>query len=328
MTASFPGTVKVFTTHVNITESIDASHPNDIQAEVVAIETNLGVNPHVSTSPAPSGLFNAVAATYSSVSARIANVEQGVVSDAHTQYVHLKGGDTIVSSGSGVVGLAIKSADSPTVDAFQVTDSASTKKLWLDNSFRLNVAGGLTVNAGGANVSGDASVGGAVNAQRAALTQTTATQVGLTIRQAASATADALQVQDSAGNVLFRIGKTGKVSAQLSQSFYVGGAFVFGPKPGRWIIPAACILQVGYARLDGGTTGASVQWGLYVNGAQAVTGGTSNLSSAVTQGSGVSTYNFSTVSLSAGDSVQLFIGAITGTAADFSVTVGGSWLAS
>ena len=45
MSASYPSKVKSFPTRVNYTEVIDASHPNTLQEEVVAIETTLGVNP-------------------------------------------------------------------------------------------------------------------------------------------------------------------------------------------------------------------------------------------------------------------------------------------
>lgn len=45
MSAAYPGAIKTFATHVNLTEIVDASHPNDLQAEVVAIESTLGLNP-------------------------------------------------------------------------------------------------------------------------------------------------------------------------------------------------------------------------------------------------------------------------------------------
>jgi len=45
MAASYPGSIKSFVTHVDYTESVVAAHPNDIQNEVVAIETVLGVLP-------------------------------------------------------------------------------------------------------------------------------------------------------------------------------------------------------------------------------------------------------------------------------------------
>lgn len=87
MPASFPSAVRVFTTKQNVIDTVDASHPNSLQEEVVAIETSLGLNPATSTTPNPSGTFNGSSTNFSTVSARIANVETGVVADSHTQYL-------------------------------------------------------------------------------------------------------------------------------------------------------------------------------------------------------------------------------------------------
>lgn len=47
MTASYPSGLKTFTNKVNFTQDIDASHVNDLQDEVAAIEAYLGINPHI-----------------------------------------------------------------------------------------------------------------------------------------------------------------------------------------------------------------------------------------------------------------------------------------
>jgi hypothetical protein len=44
MTASFPSAIKSFTTKENYVTPIEADHINDLQFEVVAIETELGIN--------------------------------------------------------------------------------------------------------------------------------------------------------------------------------------------------------------------------------------------------------------------------------------------
>lgn len=44
MSASYPGAIKSFTTKVNNVDTVDASHVNDLQLEVTAIETALGVS--------------------------------------------------------------------------------------------------------------------------------------------------------------------------------------------------------------------------------------------------------------------------------------------
>lgn len=87
MAASYPTSVRVFTTKQNVTDTVDASHPNSLQEEVVAIEATLGTNPATSTTPNPSNTFNAASTAFASVSARIANVETGVVADSHSQYL-------------------------------------------------------------------------------------------------------------------------------------------------------------------------------------------------------------------------------------------------
>jgi hypothetical protein len=87
MAASYPGSVKVFTSKTNVTDVIDASHPNTLQEEVLAIESVLGVNPNVSTTPSSVGSFSASSQTFSTVGARLANIETGIVADTHTQYL-------------------------------------------------------------------------------------------------------------------------------------------------------------------------------------------------------------------------------------------------
>ena len=64
MTASYPGSVKVFTSKTNVTDVIDASHPNALQEEVLAIESVLGTTPNVSTTPSAVGSFLATSQSY------------------------------------------------------------------------------------------------------------------------------------------------------------------------------------------------------------------------------------------------------------------------
>lgn len=52
MAATYPGVVRPFTTKQNLIQDVDASHINDLQEEVVALETIVGINPHYDT-----GLF-------------------------------------------------------------------------------------------------------------------------------------------------------------------------------------------------------------------------------------------------------------------------------
>ena len=115
MAATYPASIRAFTTKVNIRDIIDESDANNLQEEVVAIETILGVTPSLSTTPSSSGTFNATSTTFASVSARLANIEIGIVGDTHTQY--LKKVDAAVttdSTSSGVVRNIYASTSNPT----------------------------------------------------------------------------------------------------------------------------------------------------------------------------------------------------------------------
>jgi hypothetical protein len=87
MAASYPGSVRVFDTKYNITDTVDASHPNSLQEEVVAIQSIVGTNPQTSVAANPSATFNAASTSYESLSARLGNIENGIVADSHTQYL-------------------------------------------------------------------------------------------------------------------------------------------------------------------------------------------------------------------------------------------------
>jgi hypothetical protein len=115
MAASYPASTVVFTTKQNIVDIVDASHPNIIQDEIVAIESTLGVSPNLSTTPSASGSFVATSTSFASVSARLANLETGIVADTHTQYIkRVNGSVTTASTSSGVVRNIFTSTSNPT----------------------------------------------------------------------------------------------------------------------------------------------------------------------------------------------------------------------
>jgi hypothetical protein len=137
--ASYPSQVATFQTHVNITEIIDASHPNNIQSEVVAVEAAIGVNPATSTTPSPSGTFTASSTAYSTVKDRLANIETGIVSDAHSQYLR-KAGDSanvITPNSTSVKGLVIKAAPSQSANLQEWQTSGGTPVTYIDNAGNL-----------------------------------------------------------------------------------------------------------------------------------------------------------------------------------------------
>lgn len=79
--ATYPDNIANFTTKIDNVDSVLAAHPNSIQAEVVAVEQTLGTSPNVSvlgTGGLPA--YNAApsSSTFSTVKARIANIEAGL----------------------------------------------------------------------------------------------------------------------------------------------------------------------------------------------------------------------------------------------------------
>lgn len=136
MAASYPSSIRVFTTKVNVTDVVDASHPNSVQEEVVAIQSTLGASPQVSTAPSSGGTFTATSTTFASVNARLANIETGIVSDAHSQYLR-KAGDTnnIITAGASTTkGLVIKGAASQSANLLEFQNSSSTVLSYIDSS--------------------------------------------------------------------------------------------------------------------------------------------------------------------------------------------------
>ena len=125
MTAAYPGSVRVFTTKSNVTDTVDASHPNSLQEEVVAIETVLGPNPNLSTSPDANGSFNASSYSYTTVASRLANIETGVVADSHNQYIRktADSGNTIFVQTANQKGLTIKGTSGQVANLQEWQDS-------------------------------------------------------------------------------------------------------------------------------------------------------------------------------------------------------------
>lgn len=128
MAAAYPTGIASFINKVNVTDIIDASHPNSLQDEVVATQNTLGTEPNRSTSPSSGGTFNATTNLYSTVGARLNNIEVGVVSDAHTQYLR-KAGDTanVITIGAAATkGLVVRGAASQTANLLEFQNSSST----------------------------------------------------------------------------------------------------------------------------------------------------------------------------------------------------------
>lgn len=128
MAAAYPTGIASFINKVNVTDIIDASHPNSLQDEMVATQLTLGTEPNRSTSPSSGGSFNGTTNLFSTVGARLNNIETGIVSDAHTQYLR-KTGDTanVITVGvSTTKGLVVKGAASQTANLLEFQNSSGT----------------------------------------------------------------------------------------------------------------------------------------------------------------------------------------------------------
>ena len=115
MTATYPTAVVDFgPSKVNFTDTILAADPNTLREEVVAIEATIGTTPSVSTTAVASGWVNNGTA-FTSIAARLANIEKGIVADSHTQYLKVAGGSAVTPA-AGTVGLSITAASGQTAN--------------------------------------------------------------------------------------------------------------------------------------------------------------------------------------------------------------------
>ena len=83
--ASYPSSVKTFTTKVDGVTTVAAADVNDVQGEIVAVETALGTNPATSVlGTASIGTYSSAPGALSNVSARLQNLEAGLTGDSTT----------------------------------------------------------------------------------------------------------------------------------------------------------------------------------------------------------------------------------------------------
>lgn len=76
MTASYPTTVKSFTTKVDFTDTVLAAHVNSLQEEVVALQVELGTD--VAVGSGWVGVFDQVTSNWNTLKDRLANMEYGI----------------------------------------------------------------------------------------------------------------------------------------------------------------------------------------------------------------------------------------------------------
>jgi hypothetical protein len=160
-TASYPGNIVNFgLDKVNVVDLVQASDPNTLRAEVVAIETTLGTSPSLSTAPAYSATWYNDARDFNTVNARLNNIEAGIVADTHTQYVKNAGGSSIVVSSASVIGLSIKAATSQTADLMQWKNSSGTVVTRVGPDGILYASGGQVGGSSSSDFTGNFLFGG------------------------------------------------------------------------------------------------------------------------------------------------------------------------
>lgn len=124
MAASYPSSIKVFTTKTDNVDPVVASDVNLAYSEITALETLVGVEPSKQTGW--SGTFDTTTTDFGSLSARVLNIEYGLYT-AYNNRVKTNGGSTITPSSGSVTGLVIKSAsDSGSGNLFEARNESNT----------------------------------------------------------------------------------------------------------------------------------------------------------------------------------------------------------
>jgi hypothetical protein len=143
MPASYPLSIRPFTTKVNVLDIVDASHPNSLQEEVVAVETTLGLNPALSTTPSSSNAF-ANSTQFATVAARLANIETGIVADTHTQYIKRTGNEIITNATASNVGLTVKGASAQSANLQNWTNNSNSVLASVSSAGVISAPNGLS----------------------------------------------------------------------------------------------------------------------------------------------------------------------------------------
>jgi hypothetical protein len=140
MPAVYPSSVKPFDPKVDFTQVVVAEHINTLQDEVQSVESYIGTMPHVSAGyGSGAGSFTTGTTTWSTLAARVQNLEYGINADVHTQYLKFGGGDTIQSSNATVVGLTLQGFSSQTADLLRFKNSSGTVLTKVDAAGKLFV---------------------------------------------------------------------------------------------------------------------------------------------------------------------------------------------
>jgi uncharacterized membrane protein len=126
MAAQYPSSIRSFTPKVDLVDTVFADHVNVLQDETRALQVSLGTTLLASNY---SGTF-ATTTTWSSLSARLANIEFGLATGVSTAPYFKKSGD-VISPASGTVGLAAKTI-AGTTNLIETRNAANTLRFNVD----------------------------------------------------------------------------------------------------------------------------------------------------------------------------------------------------
>jgi hypothetical protein len=234
--ATYPSQIATFPTHVNITEIIDASHPNNIQSEVIAVEITLGTTPATSTTPSPSGTFTASSTAYADVKSRLANIETGIVSDSHSQYIRKTSdnANVITAGTSSTKGIIVKGASGQSANLQEWQTSAGSATTYIDATGNLIGTASGNVPLATATTKGDllAATGSAtvvrlgVGTNNHALVADSATATGLKWAVPTDTTKVPLSTVTATGDLIVGTGSgtVSRLAVGTSAQALIGGA--------------------------------------------------------------------------------------------------------
>lgn len=132
MAARYPSAAMQFDYRQNVTDLIQAQDVNVLYDEAIAVGTVLGLTPNVSDTWG-SGSFVSTTTSWTTVKARLQNIEYGVFT-AFNSRVKTDGGSTITPGAAGTKGLVIKAQSGQTANLFESQASGSTTAVTAINS--------------------------------------------------------------------------------------------------------------------------------------------------------------------------------------------------
>lgn len=143
MVASYPGANPTLPLNqVNGVDIVDADDVNLIYDELKAVASTLGLNPQNRSAAWSSNSYSTASTNFSTVGARIKNVEDGV-QVITGKAVTTDGGRTILPAGTSTVNLGLKAQTSQTANLLEVRNSADTLVT------AINAAGNIVTIDGG-----------------------------------------------------------------------------------------------------------------------------------------------------------------------------------